>query len=403
MLVLKGNFIEDIKNVSVLLNLCELDLSDNCLLEQSVLSPLSCLAALKWLNIENNPLSYHPHHRIYTASCLHINTVTVKFVLDRSLLTKSEQKLVGTIHSTQHPYPSRTQPSFESISSESTPLEVDERRVRNAMITDASVEVHENPISTHSLTTSIEHLETKRQIKEYREKHGASWLQQQAGSIIQDVLGFEKTPLPVTSSPYETDFLLHAKEVKDHFNGTESATENAAQVSPDSAASDTSLYAAEDEKESSTDEEIDLGDGDESLFLCKNKENSEEIFLVVTKLKLSEREVTTSKEITHWHVHSLTKCERIEDESPYIQLEFDALRRDRKVRQYTLDEDEMERLVEVLQKIIEEKPVDLKYVKKYQCMKCSLKFKKDYYSGKYIGEEQMECPACESTLVIEDD
>lgn len=166
-MLLKGNYIEDIKNVSVLLNICELDLSENCLLEHSVLSPLSCLAALKWLNVENNPLSYHPHHRIYTASCLHINTVTVKFVLDRSLLSKAEQKLVGTIHSTHHPYTFETRSSFESSISESSALEVQERRVRDAMITDASVEVHVNPVATHSLTASIEHLETKRQIKEF--------------------------------------------------------------------------------------------------------------------------------------------------------------------------------------------------------------------------------------------
>lgn len=227
-------------------------------------------------------------------------------------------------------------------------------------------------------------------------------MQQQAGSIIQDVLGFERTPLPVTSSPYETDFLLHANEVNHHFDDRDINTENKAEMSPESVGSNSSLYAAEDEKESSTDEEIDLGDGDESMFLCTNKDSSENVFLVVTKTKLSEREVTTSKEVTHWHVHSLKKCEKIEDETPYIQLEFYALRRDRKVRQYILEKDEMDRLVEVLQKIIKEKPIDLMYIMKYQCMKCSLKFSKDY-SGKYMKDEQMTCPSCESTLVIEDD
>lgn len=401
MLYLKGNFIEDVKNVSVLSNLCELDLGDNCLLEHSVLSPLSCLAALKWLSIENNPLSYHPLHRMYSASCLHVNTITVRFVLDRCLLSKSEQKLVGTVHSMWNPSQKRN--SFDFDTSESTVVEVEGKRVRNATISDATVEADLNSAVTHSLTASVEHLETKRQIQELREKFGASWLQQQAGAMVQDVLGLEKTPLPVTSSPYETDFLLHAKEVKMHFNSTEIRTGDIETTTPDSAVSDNSVYAAEDEKESSTDEEVDLGDGDESLFLCTKKNDSEQIFLVVTKSRLSEREVTTSKEITHWHVHTLTKCEQVEDEKlHYVRLEFDTLRRDRKVREYILDEKEMARLIEVLKKIIEEKPNDLKKVTKYQCMKCSSKFSKDT-NGQHIREKQMECPSCESTLVIEDD
>lgn len=218
-LSLRGNFIDEIRNIYTLVNLCELDLRDNCLVDHNVLSPISNLATLKLLNLEGNPLSYHPQHRSHTAIFLHSNTTTVRFVLDRMLLTKSEQKLAGTFYA-QNRTKSHIEPSSRScaVTSDSTQ---DSKRVRNATISEGGVPV--NPVDENLLTSSSDHLETKRQIKELREKLGASWLQQQAGSFVQDVLNIEKSPFPVTSSPYESDFLLHA--TLNNFQKTETTNE----------------------------------------------------------------------------------------------------------------------------------------------------------------------------------
>lgn len=87
MLILRNNFIEDIRELTALVNLCELDLSHNCLLHHDALAPLAYLATLQWLCVEGNPLSFHPLHRSRTARYLHMNTATVRFMLDRSLLS----------------------------------------------------------------------------------------------------------------------------------------------------------------------------------------------------------------------------------------------------------------------------------------------------------------------------
>ncbi|GJQ72630.1 hypothetical protein Trydic_g1293 [Trypoxylus dichotomus] len=62
-LVLRNNYIDDIKELAALINLRDLDLSNNCLIEHNQLVPLSNLANLQRLILEGNPLSYHPKHR----------------------------------------------------------------------------------------------------------------------------------------------------------------------------------------------------------------------------------------------------------------------------------------------------------------------------------------------------
>lgn len=400
MLILKGNFIEDLKNLTFLVNLCELDLSDNCLLAHKALSPISYLAALKWLNLEGNPLSYHPQHRVKTISYLHINTNTVRFLLNGTIITKSEQRLVGTLHCIQMTQ-QRILASYNSIASDTSTIVASERprRIRDATISEAdSCEVKISPVCAYSLTTSMEHLETKRQIKELREKYGESWLQQQAGSQVQEALGLEKTPMPVTSSPYENEFLLHAKEFQPDLNGEEKG-EITSEVSNNTfaTADDNSVYARQNDG-SSSEEEIDLGDGDESIYLVCKRGSEEELFVVITKNRIYERDCITSKVKSHWHVESLINCEFVENEESYIRLDFETIRKDKKQREYVLEKEEGERLMAALKNVIESKPKD-QNVLIYQCMKCSHQFTLD--STLDMRKEPLECTVCQSTIVIE--
>lgn len=382
-LILKGNFIEDLKNLAFLSNLCELDLSDNCLLEHRALSPISYLAALKWLNLEGNPLSYHPQHRLKTISCLHINTNTVRFLLNGAIITKSEQRLVGTLHCAQ--ITTTLNSSIASVVNERP------KRVRDATITEGDCgEERVSPVvSACSLTTSLEHLETKRQIKELREKYGEAWLQQQAGSQVQEALGLERSPMPVTSSPYENEFLLHAHE-------EESASVN--ETFETAVADDNSVYARQNEG-SSSEEEIDLGDGDESIYLVTRRGSDEELFVVLTQKRIYERDCITSKVKSHWHIESLMDCEFVEGEPAVIRLQFETIRKDRKQREYVLEEEEeARRLMGVLKSVLDNKAPD-ENILGYQCMKCSRQFAVDRAVD--LRGKPLQCPACESTLVIE--
>ena len=77
-LVINDNFIEDISGLDRMLALAELDLSGNCILDHSMLLPLSTLSALCYLNLLGNPLACHPKHRVATARYLNKNAASMK-------------------------------------------------------------------------------------------------------------------------------------------------------------------------------------------------------------------------------------------------------------------------------------------------------------------------------------
>lgn len=47
-----------------------LDVSNNLLADHSAISPILFLPNLRSINLSNNPISYHPHHRFNTCSYL---------------------------------------------------------------------------------------------------------------------------------------------------------------------------------------------------------------------------------------------------------------------------------------------------------------------------------------------
>ncbi|XP_022910882.2 serine/threonine-protein kinase 11-interacting protein-like isoform X2 [Onthophagus taurus] len=99
-LIIRNNYIDDIKEISVLVNLKELDLSDNCLIDHVQLYPITNLLNLSKLNLNGNPLSYHPLHRNKTAMYLHIKSPE-SFKLENSCLNKTEIRLLATLYPIQ--------------------------------------------------------------------------------------------------------------------------------------------------------------------------------------------------------------------------------------------------------------------------------------------------------------
>lgn len=94
-LILNHNFIENLNGLQRLDALIEFDLSNNCLLDHTLLLPLNTLITLKYLNLYGNPLYCHPNHRQATSYYLHKNTASVKFILDSEPLTKIEKQFIG--------------------------------------------------------------------------------------------------------------------------------------------------------------------------------------------------------------------------------------------------------------------------------------------------------------------
>ena len=77
-LIINDNFVEDVSGLDRMVALTELDLGGNCMLDHSMLLPLSTLCALFYLNLMGNPLACHPKHRVATARYLNKNAATVK-------------------------------------------------------------------------------------------------------------------------------------------------------------------------------------------------------------------------------------------------------------------------------------------------------------------------------------
>lgn len=96
-----GNCIDDIQEVSNLEALVDFDVSNNCLLFDLALIPISALATLRVLNYSGNPLAFHPRHRPLVISYLHSNTSTVNFVLNGAPMTRTEKKWTGA-HPSYH-------------------------------------------------------------------------------------------------------------------------------------------------------------------------------------------------------------------------------------------------------------------------------------------------------------
>ncbi|KOC68415.1 Serine/threonine-protein kinase 11-interacting protein [Habropoda laboriosa] len=225
-LVLKNNYIENLNGLQHLKCLKELDLSYNCLIQHCTLWPLEKMSALLWISVEGNPLSYHPKHRLLCIKYLHTCLCDSKFVLDNVPLSKSEKQNIAknrlfTVRSEQSASSKFSLSMLNSLNSEtlsastnapsvsefvagtstdgtsiferSSVKNIKKSNMKEAVIIDDEQDTHE---LTADSGTSKDHLETKEQILELREKYGEDkWLSSYAGTFVQNIMG-----LPLSST-----------------------------------------------------------------------------------------------------------------------------------------------------------------------------------------------------------
>lgn len=203
-LYLSNNFIEELSGIARLEALTELDLSGNCIIEHSVLGPISTLLALRYLNLLENPLTFFPKHREITVKYLNRNTSSVKFILDHEQLTKYEKSLIGTeklsfyreswrnsslsirtisVGDSPRNTPGGSVSSINSIMESTTDLNISvtsqnrRSKIRKPIIEDSGkIEVKPITIMEKSLEGNQEHLETKKELENLRKKYGDDWL-----------------------------------------------------------------------------------------------------------------------------------------------------------------------------------------------------------------------------------
>lgn len=348
------------------------------------------------LNLQGNPLSYHPHHRNIACNYLNKNTATTRFSLDGVALSNSEKSLVGTLY----PIKQKSMSSSHNSSEEGNLNSISERsrRVRNVTIEDDSFIKEEVPVAVSPITNSFQHLTIKKHVEQLRGEYGESWLHRESGLMVQDVLGLEKKQVPYSSTPYESaidhlDIRDDISEIKSDNLVFETANDQSlenAEVAPPPASEPA-------DSDVSDGEDVYLG-GEESIYLAKIIDG-DEVLVVVTQSHISERDCTTSKERARWHVNTVLTCEYFEESKTIVKVTFNTIRRDRKQRLYELEEDEARNLVNSIKdKIASQEPPEIKLIN-YKCMKCSETFSKNKIET-LVEQPAVNCIKCDSNMVI---
>lgn len=114
---------------------------------------------------------------------------------------------------------------------------------------------------------------------------------------------------------------------------------------------------------------------DEVTYICVNEQTEEEIFLVVSERNIRERDTLTGGTFTKWSLKSLLSCERIK--SDVISLQFDTVKKNKKLRNYRLEKSSCEKLVQLLRKHLEQRPLNEMNQKLYRCAVCIAQFSRE--------------------------
>lgn len=485
---ISNNFIEDLSGISHLMGLKDLDLSGNCIVDHTALLHVCTLSSLFCLNLKENPLACHPKHRHATARYLNKNVSKLKFILDDEPLSKYEKTLTGnydgyhailvpqnpgSVSSSGFSTPSRKSvmnTPTGSVTSKSSFL-VDMKddisssvftqkkiKVRRAIISESSpaddnkkeaskVELN---ASSDSFESKREHLETKKQIENLRKRYGSEWLQNQAGEMVKNVIGYDPTmekefesamhyesvtrkptkhmPFAIskdntfdrtgdtmqTSTPvdregsvlmgslespvedftsHESDKRVNESDFKSVINESGSNYLSVTDTTIENTRSSLNLndiYGNVADIDTESDEEQD-----ERCYLVKMKGNTSEICLIISNTSIREKHNGKTK--TRWGMKTLQACER--PTSTSIVLLFDTIKKDKKTRTYDMEETSCQDLEHFLRNILSKRPLSEMNQKLYKCVVCNATFSREINKKKSY--EDLQCPECSGGYCIE--
>ncbi|KAI4459695.1 nischarin related [Holotrichia oblita] len=409
-LVIHNNFIDNIEDIYKLVNLQDLNLMDNYLVDHDSLIPLAYLAALQSLNLQGNPLSYHPQHRIRSVRCLHKNTATVKFILDDIGLSKSEQQSINSLH----PKILSVEPSSSSNNSESNDVFDRSIRIRQAVIADDILECLESSLPTVvSHASPVEH-DNKEQMASLHKDY-IRILYDKAGVSTKDVTkegnseSFVETHQQLLSSTPLGESILNTiqdtlKEDNDLSNNTTgeyiTASDNANNEEQQDVYTDTATEENQDAETTEESEDEELESGESNIFMA-NLKGGNDIIVILTQTHITEKDPINMKSLGRFTLDSLYICNKIiEDDIEYIYLEFDTVRINSSKYYSIEDEEDRNRFYDKLRNIIDSRPPK-EISNLFKCMKCSTQFGVE--DQKTMHRVVIKCPLCESDLVFQED
>ncbi|XP_043220077.1 serine/threonine-protein kinase 11-interacting protein-like [Amphibalanus amphitrite] len=278
------------------------------------------------------------------------------------------------------------------------------------------------------------HLVTRERIESLRQQMGADWLHSRGGARVQELLGLPAQPPPtfsVGSVPIESP-------ASRAVNGTGSAgatPPSAARSTPpgadrppappaaDGAAAapepppEPSLYPSREaraghswEHDSSQEE-----DEEEEEVVCLVVAErlvrpgvQEDVMLTVTATAVKEKELDAGRTVAEWDLRCVEACHVTKMEPLTVQLNFDTVKKEKRERNYTMEQSEWEELSSALLPIIEARLASELAANALQCMKCAAEFSdalakttaahRDVKAGRT--KHVQTCPNCGSNMII---
>ncbi|XP_078580309.1 serine/threonine-protein kinase 11-interacting protein-like isoform X2 [Branchiostoma floridae x Branchiostoma japonicum] len=443
-LILKNNNLDNIEGVESFHKLHELDLSNNCLYDHSMLEPLGFLNFLHMLSLYGNPLSFHPAHRQQTARHLSPIVGMQELILDGKKLTREE---INLLPKRNHPgdqtevrYASRVY-TVESDMSEletSTSLTWSKtprskksgRKVRNVAISDTEGEVTSTENSRDNLDRTREEMEAM------REQLGPDWLvasqlptrsaeaDATSNQISEDVAPSTTKTVTTAQIHVSSEDLLPESEPSTQTNEVEEsndiygagASTTSSTGQPLSRQVSRDIFGARDRIRRFSEQSND-SQSESQPFLVKHREGNDDgyFFVIIREQFIVEKDLD-GRIMDKLETSCLKTVERGQEVNPeddglypMVSLVFDYVRKDRQKREYVLIDDDPEQSCQVLLGLLEpivETNLSLRLTKQYQCLKCSSKFSQGQAKVTVMTkddsvEEVIVCPSCQSNMIVQ--
>lgn len=426
---LNNNLISDdgINDLKYLDNLKEITLDNNLLKDYYCLSELSDLPELNSLSLQGNPLSASKNYRLSCVKYLHENACVNLFLLDGKKLTKEEKYVVGSIVSlttlARYPHFDRSMDqSFEFLVPSASRSRLP-KKTRDALISENIVEKapRKNIVKPE---LPKKHLETKVQIESIRDKFGEeNWLHQQAGSVIQSLMGLQFEPEETTntetrsnssvsifaSSPNPTSALLTddlrekilISDSEDSFESSKNR-ESDEYILPDTMINDNkSNEIFKDVTQSSANAEIDDTEGTHYIFTATKEPDNKDVFLIYNNILFKEKDSLNTEKMIVWHVKNLTSCSQLNSDGSFtrVLVTFNSYKPSQTERIYSMENTEGSLLCSLIREELESRSLSALNQTAYQCIKCSTIFSVEKNNNnKY---QRVSCQACGSNAVLE--
>ncbi|XP_076173870.1 uncharacterized protein LOC143149906 isoform X2 [Ptiloglossa arizonensis] len=446
-LILKNNHIENLNGLQNLKSLMELDLSYNCLMEHSTLWVLNKILTLFWISLEGNPLSYHLKHRQLSIQYLS----TCEFVLDHLPVSRSEKQIIGenrfftntfeqstsdellVSNSVNSDNPSaciNTSTFNEFVIDKSSELTNNLERnlpkskkkfnIKEATISEDGQEQQElkKDYSPHS-DLMKSHLETKQQFLALQQKFAENESLSNYTQTFVQYMGLTSDTNTILNTQDYAINLIKNTQIETHedfekysiMENSETNNEKEEQIEISKEEQNLSeplltsdiANACVNIHDPPYDPEEENGD----LYRVQRKNNHEveELFLIITLDDIIEKDSITGKLKCCWSISSVLSCVLGRSKPVTVDIIFDTTRKTRQNRRYFVEPDEAKKIVTTICQRIEKRPMSLKV---FICMKCSTHFSHDTEYVTVIDTttsdiQQLKCPTCRSTLVVETD